>query len=123
SLREVQVGEMEGISITNIRAEGTKYTSFIAGHKDSPIRNVYLNNVYIRKERAFYKEVPANPVPECADAYPGPVMFGSAEAGDQLPAFGLYLRNVENAILRDLRVDCVEPDAREILVQESCGEV
>lgn len=116
-------GQMEGISITNVSAEGTRYPCYIVGHPDQPVRNIHVSNIRMRKARDFYKEIPEGPVPELPDQYPTPFTFGSRDRGDQLPACGLYLRNVEAATIRDFRLEGSRPDARELFVQEQCSDV
>ncbi len=128
AFRKPQAGRMERISISNLMADGTKYTSFIVGHPDQPIRNVFISNVDIRKTSEFRKEPFPVPVPACAQQYPNPFMFGSQEGGrqdcgDGLPAYGLYLRDAENIVVRDFRVDSGGKDGRELISVESCKDI
>lgn len=123
TFRVPQCGRLEGVSLTNIRAEGTKYTSFVVGQPEVPVRDVFLSNIHIRKSRDFYHAPPMEPVPEVPEGYPSPTVFGSPEAGDQLPAWGLYVRHVEGLTVRDFQAHCGETDAREVVVRQSCRDV
>jgi polygalacturonase len=123
AFRTPRPGRMEGITLSNIRADGTKYTSFVSGHPGEPICDVHLSNIHIRKRSDFYLDPPVHPVPELPEAYPSPVMFGSLEEGDQLPASGLYLRHAARITVRDFDVECLEADIRETVVEDQCTEV
>ncbi|OGV36692.1 MAG: hypothetical protein A2X48_16990 [Lentisphaerae bacterium GWF2_49_21] len=125
AFRRPQPGKMERISISNVWADGTKYTSFVVGHPEQPIKDVYLSNINIRKTSEFRPGPFPAPVPASAQQYPNPFMFGSPEGGNQdcgdgLPAYGLYLRDVENITVRDFAVDCTERDGRKIICEENC---
>ncbi len=116
-------GRMSGISLSHIRAEGTRYTSFIVGHPDQPIGDIHLSDVVIHKAHDFYSDPPPLPVPERPEGYPAPYMFGSLEEGDQLPAYGLYLRHVQGLVVRDFHIHSSGKDVRSPLVQDQCGDV
>jgi len=123
TFRAAQSGRMERIFVSNIRSDGARYTSFIVGQPDQPIDYVVLDSIHVRKKADFYRQLPQKPVPERPEEYPTPFMFGSRGTGDQLPAHGLYLRHVQRASIRDLRVDCIEPDVRPLCAQENCKDV
>lgn len=121
--RTPRSSRMEGVTISNLRAEGTQYTSFLAGLPDQPLKDVMLSNIHIRKDKGFYTEPPSSSVMDHPEAYPSPVMFGSLEEGDQLPAWGLYLRHAENVFIRDLVLGASAADVRKCLEQEFCRSV
>jgi hypothetical protein len=123
AFRTPRAGRMEGVSLTNIRADGTKYASFVVGQPGEPIRDVLLSGIRIRKAADFAGSPPGEAVPERPEAYPSPVMFGSPETGDQLPAWGFYARHVEGLVVRDFSVHTLEDDGREAAVQENCHNV
>ena len=118
--RTPRPGLMERISLSNIRADGARHTCFIVGHENQPIRDIDLTNVRIRKTDGFYSQ-PPGPLRE-PDRYPTPYMFGSRQ-GDELPACGLFLRDVRQIDLRDFRVDCLRPDVRPCISAERCDAV
>lgn len=118
---EKRPGRMKNISITNVIAEGSKYPCYAVGHPDQPIEHLYISNVNCIKTLNFHTEMPP-PVLEMPDSYPTPFTFGSRESGDQLPANGLYLRNVESATIRDFKLTALKYDCREIYFEESCRD-
>lgn len=123
SLRTPRSGTMERISISNIQADGARHTSWIVGRADQPIRDVRLRNINVRKTRDFYDAPVTTPVPELPEAYPSPCRFGRRHQGDDLPAYGLYLRHANDISVKDFRVEFTRPDAREFIVQENCSDV
>lgn len=123
--REPAAGQIERISISDVTADGVHYTSFVVGSPGSPIRDVDIRNIFVRKTHEFRPGSFPEPVRVCCEQYPNPFMFGSPDGGrqdcgDGLPASGLYFRDVERAVVRDFRLDCKEPDGRETIVIESC---
>ncbi|MEX2606111.1 MAG: glycosyl hydrolase family 28 protein [Kiritimatiellia bacterium] len=120
--REPRPGSVSGVTLANIRAEGVKYTSFVAGHPDSPVQDVRLSNIRVCKAKDFYTEHPEL-VRDQPEHYPSPVMFGSLEDGDQVPAWGLYLRHVVEITVDGMTVVTEQPDIREPVVEDHCREV
>jgi hypothetical protein len=118
-----QSGRLEDISLCNVQAEGCKYPSFVVGHDGHPVRGVMLSHLRLHKTNGFVLQPHSGFVPERLDAYPSPVMFGSVETGDELPAWGLYLRHVENVSVCNLELSSSEPDAREPLVLDNTRNV
>lgn len=94
-----------GISISRIRADDIdpRFAALIAGLPDSPVTDLILEDIEL-KFRAGIVAPPAQPLPELADAYPEPSMFGPT------PAWGLYMRHVRNVSLKGitLHTDTVE---------------
>jgi hypothetical protein len=116
-------GTMERISITNVWADATRYPCYAVGHPESRIRDLHVGNINLFKSRDFRDGPPLEPVPELPDEYPTPCTFGSRGRGDELPAKGLYLRNVEDAVIRDFRFRSAQPDGRDVLVAEKCTRI
>ena len=54
-------------------------------------------------------------VPELERAYPEGVMFGR-----NLPAWGFYLRHVDNVTFDHVDFRCEGTDARDMIVEEDC---
>jgi len=126
--RTPRAGQMERLSISNVIADGVRYTSFIVGSPGSPIRDVSVHNVFLRKGHEFRPGPFPQPVPPCADQYPSPIMFGSPDGGfrgggDGLPACGLYLRDAARVTVRDFRLEGAAPDGRPVIVHESCEDL
>lgn len=126
--REPRPGVMERIFISNVSSDGTRFTPFVVGTPSTPIRDIRLSNIHIRKTAEFCSAPSTSPVPACGEQYPNPFMFASPdggvqEIGDGLPSHGLYLRHADSVGIRDYRVDTVEHDARPLFVQEKCTDI
>lgn len=122
--REPRPGSMEDIQISNVQVHGFRQTSFITGYPGAPVRRVFLQNIQMRKTGDFYKEPIAGPVPVKPEQYPTGHMYGkNRQAGDQLPAYGLFCRHVETLRIRDFGLDCPEADARHFIALEQCQDV
>ena len=121
--RSPRPGTMENVSLSNITAEGYRYTPFVIGHPDESIRHLTLENIRLEKGYGFYDDVPPSPPP--VTGYPQPYMFGGdpTHARDGIPAHGLYMRDVKGATLRDVRVRTREPDARPMFNFERCEDI
>lgn len=121
-------GTMERVTLTNIRTDGFLFAPFVVGCPGSPVRDVVLSGIHLRKTGEFRSAPFPVPVPECGEQYPMPFMFGSPNGGrrgcgDGLPAHGLYLRDVHGLRARDFKVDCAGADARPCHVRERCRDI
>ena len=116
--RAPRAGQIEDISISNITAHGSKHPCFVVGQPGQPIRRLRLHNIQIRKTRGVCESMTAAPVPERPEAYPESWMFGSFESGDELPAFGRYLRHVTDITLHDFRTQTAAGEVRPQIVAE-----
>jgi hypothetical protein len=116
--RKPRAGKMENISIANLTAEGSKHPCFVVGQWGSPVLQVRLDNIRIHKTGGTCKSPTTDPVPERPESYPDPWMFGSFEQGDELPAYGLYLRHVEGLMLRDFHTVSAAAEVRPQFVAE-----
>jgi hypothetical protein len=85
-------GILNGIRISQVIAVGARLPSVIAGLPGSPVTNISIDNFSVSMQ-PDHKPHPEREVPEAPKEYPAPVMFG------ELPAFGIYLRHVENVSL------------------------
>jgi hypothetical protein len=113
--RPPRPGRLADVTLRGIRATGSSLASSITGLPEAPARAVRLEDVEI----ALAPGPPAGrfaerlaSVPERADAYPTPRMFGV------LPAAGLYCRHVEGLELADLRFTGAASDPRPALVAD-----
>lgn len=90
--------------------------SSITGLPGHPVRDVSLDNIVIRfggggrRERAHVPPDSLDRVPERPHDYPEFSMFG------ELPAWGFYVRHVENLRMKNIRLECLSPDFRPALV-------
>ncbi len=88
----------------------------ITGLPGHPVRDVTLENIHIRfggggaRERACVSPDSLDQVPERPADYPEFSMFG------ELPAWGFYVRHASGLRLKNIFLECVEPDFRPAFV-------
>ncbi|MBM3763251.1 MAG: hypothetical protein FJW36_23790 [Acidobacteria bacterium] len=89
-------GELSGVRLKRISANGTRYASVIAGLNDAPIRGLTIEDMIVEPvgTQPFYEK---QKVAETRTAYPEPIQFGP------IPASGFYLRHVVGLSLRQVR--------------------
>lgn len=107
--RRPRPGKIRGVLLSNIQAEGARAPAFLVGHNDEPITDVSLRDIRVCKTDGAYTTLP--PDVEQKRGYPTPYMFGR-DHKDDLPAYGLYLRNTLRVDMRDVRITSVPKDAR-----------
>ncbi|MFP4053901.1 MAG: glycoside hydrolase family 28 protein [Phycisphaerae bacterium] len=111
-------GVIEDVSITNVLArQAGPIACSVTGYPGNPVRRVHLGNIRIEQRGGTSAEDILRDVPEHSDGYPEVNMF-TRKTGKQLPAYGFYLRHVDEITLRDVAVRLAEPDAREPIVAE-----
>lgn len=89
-----RAGALESISIRNLKSTGIEFPCVISGISGMPIKNVTLENIDVQYREASERLEMENPVPEVEAQYPEFWMFGD------LPAYGLYARNVDGLVIR-----------------------
>src|SRR5512135_355951 len=92
-----KIEDVKGISLRNISVTNAMLPSSIMGLHDRPIKNVTVSGYSVRYAQA-QKAVAYNEVPFEEFSYPAARIFKN------LPAFGLYCRNVEQLHLEDITV-------------------
>ena len=101
------VGSMKRIILSNIVSSGAaQLPSIIAGVSDHPIEDLKISDVYLHQAGGAGAEMAAIEVPENAEKYPEPTMFGN------LPATGIYARHVKNVELSNIEIATENADAR-----------
>lgn len=111
-------GVFRDVSISNIVATGAGGTGcVISGIPGHYIENVRLSNVSMSFAGGGTREQALADVPEHESKYPESTMFGT------LPAFGLYVRHVQGLVLDNVRLACVEPDARPALATDDVHDM
>jgi polygalacturonase len=110
-------GTLGSIRISNIIATGAKSTSVITGLPDAPVTDVQIRGVSITMATAGKGPKTLEAVPEQPTAYPQPVMFGP------LPAFGLFLRHVENVGLSDVLFNAPAQEERPDIVADDVANL
>ena len=110
-----RTGRLRNVTVRGIRATGASYASSISGLPEAPAQGVHLVDVRIALADGLpHGRLPSrlDAIPERADAYPSPRMFGT------LPAAGLYCRHVEALRLEDLHLKGSAADQRPVLVAD-----
>ena len=102
------IGALRRISITDVEAEGIdhRFAATIAGLSSHPIAEVSLGRIRLVYAGGGTRADAARRPPELAHAYPEPSMFGVS------PAWGLWVRNVRNIDLEDIRLETRSADMR-----------
>lgn len=95
------------ITIRNVTAHDVdpRYGALIAGLENSPVETITLENITLHY-RAGAVGIPANPLPELAESYPEPSMFGPT------PAWGLYARHARNMTMRAITLVTANTESR-----------
>jgi polygalacturonase len=104
----VPIGKLRRIKLSNILVDNADpaYSCTIAGLPGNPIEDIHLSNIRIYYKGGGTKEQAEREVPENADHYPEPGMFGTA------PVYGLFVRHAKDIKISDVEFNTSEPDAR-----------
>lgn len=105
-----EYGTIRNISFKNI--EGKKLGTFgilVEGRKDSPIQNISFSNLNLHTAGGG---VLVDDFPEKPNEYPNLYYLYK-----QLPAYGMYLRHVEEITLDEVDISCKESDPRPEIIR------
>lgn len=110
-------GSARAIAISNMVASDVapEHGIFIAGCPGLPITDVSLSNIRLYSRGGGQPSWLSRDVPEMADGYPEPFLFGA------LPAWGLYVRHVQNLALGNATFTRASDDARPCAHLEDVG--
>jgi hypothetical protein len=100
-----KIDDVKDICLNNISVINAKLPSSIMGLHHKKIRNVSLNNYTVRYSET-QESIPYNKVPFEETSYPAANVFKN------LPAYGLYCRNVEELQLSNVYMYSVENETR-----------
>jgi polygalacturonase len=119
------IGKMNDILIQNVYGkEIERYGCSITGIQDAPIENIVLDNIQLTftgsntpllfegYDDKIVEELTMDIVPEKEDVYPRGEMFG------KLPAYGFYVRHINNMEFNGIRLRVQEDDKRPALVAD-----
>ena len=112
--KDPKPGTLAGINISNVVAYDAATACSITGIADHRVKNVSLSNIQITTAGGGPAELAAKELPERESSYPEATMWGP------MPVYGFFCRHVEGLRMRDVRVDCQQPDARPLL---ACDDV
>jgi len=104
-----KVGTLRRIMVDNLVSYNTGYqlSSIISGIPDYPILDLKLSNIYIQHQGGGTEEHAKIVMPENAEKYPDPGMFGPIT-----PSQGFFLRHINNLEMSHVEVQPVAADAR-----------
>lgn len=102
------IQDVQDISLSNITVMNARLPSSIMGLHNRPIRNVSISNYSVRYNDT-QAAVANNEVPFEEFSYPMAIMF------KELPAYGLYCRNVDGLRLENMRMFSVPEEKRDAL--------
>ncbi len=112
--KEHKPGTLADVNISNVVAYDAATACSITGIADHRVKNVSLSNIQITTAGGSPAELAAKELPERESSYPEATMWGP------MPVYGFFCRHVEGLRMRDVRVDCQQPDARPLL---ACDDV
>jgi hypothetical protein len=104
-----RVDDVKDISLNNITVINAKLPSSIMGLHNKKIKNISITNYTVRNSEV-QKPIPYNKVPFEEFSYPMAIMF------ENLPAYALYCRNVEELHLSNLSLYTVQNEIRPSMV-------
>lgn len=107
------IGQAQRISISNVNvynAVDDSSASIISGIPGHDIAKVELSNIHLYYKGGAAKDLDTIHVPEFEKRYPDPNKFGV------IPAYGFFIRHVNNILLRDVTVEFLKPDHRPVFI-------
>jgi polygalacturonase len=104
-----KVGTLQRIVVDNLVSynTGPRISSILSGIPDFPIRDVKISNVYIQHRGGGSADDAKIVMPEDAEKYPDPGMFGPTT-----PSQGFFLRHITNLEMSHVEVQPATPDQR-----------
>jgi polygalacturonase len=100
-------GALRRVILSNIVSSGADtIPSVIAGIPEHPVEDVKISDCYFQQMGGGGEDLARIDVPEKADAYPEPTMFG------QLPASGFFVRHAKNVEMSNVEFSNRAVDAR-----------
>jgi polygalacturonase len=99
-VRRVSISDIDAVSVD------PRYPAVISGVPGGLIEDISIRGVRLLFPGGGTADDAARKPPEAEGGYPDPDMFGP------LPAWGLYMRHVRGAVLRDIELFCAKADAR-----------
>lgn len=102
-----QIGTIKNVSINNVVIScEEKIGCSITGIPGHPVNNIHLSNIYFQSGGGGQKEDANRKIPEKEKDYPEGIMFGD------LPAYGFYIRHVQNISFIGGDLNTKNPDLR-----------
>jgi polygalacturonase len=104
-----KVGTLRRVVVDNLVSynTGSQLSSIISGILDYPILDLKLSNIFIQHQGGGSAEDAKIVMPENAEKYPDPGMFGTTT-----PSQGFFLRHVTNLEMSHVEIQPATPDQR-----------
>ncbi len=104
-----RVGTLRRVVVDNLVSynTGSHICSILSGVPDYPILDLKLSNIYIQHQGGAAPDIAKIVMPENAEKYPDPGMFGT-----DTPAQGFFLRHINNLEMSHVEVQPAQPDQR-----------
>lgn len=111
------VGQLRRVQISNVVVSDadSRYASIISGIPGHNVEDVRLNNIRILYKGGETAATAQVSPPEKETNYPEPSMFG------KIPAYGFFIRHVQNIELIDVEVSYAQEDLRPAFVLNDVG--
>jgi hypothetical protein len=108
----IPIGQLRRVLISNIVVSlpNTRQAAIITGIPGHEIEDVRFRDIQLLVPGGGTKEDAATQPPENENGYPEPNRFGP------MPAYGFFVRHVKGIELRDVEIQCAQPDARPAFV-------
>ena len=105
---------LEDIRIENVQGTGisSRYGCSVTGLPGMPVKNVVLKNINLTFDGGGTAADAERVIPELEKSYPSGKMFGT------LPAYGFFLRHVENIQMDGVTLRIIETDDRPAIVAD-----
>jgi hypothetical protein len=118
-LRDVIIENVQGTRISPVVSPVTPpvYGNSITGLENNRVENVVLRNINLEFEGGGTLEDADRVIPENEREYPGGRMFGI------LPAYGFFIRHVDNILLDNIQLRFIKEDHRPALVCDDVNEL
>jgi polygalacturonase len=115
-----KIGTLQRIVVDNLVSYNTvpHISSILSGISGSPIRDVKISNVYIQHQGGGSADDAKIVMPENAEKYPDPGMFGPTT-----PSQGFFLRHVTNLEMSHVEIQPATPDQRPSFYLEGVNRV
>ena len=114
--RNPPCGIMKNIKLNNIEAWGCSLmSSSITGQQANMPSDISLSNIIIHCSGGGLYEHTLLKVPEPSNSYPENKIFGYS-----LPAYGFYVRNIENIVFENISIILQDKDERHAFVFQNC---
>lgn len=114
-----KIGVLKDVNISNIVVynSASRAASTISGIPGHNIQNVRISNVQFVLQGGGKKQWSDRKVPERANGYPEPTMFGT------LPSYGFFIRHADGIELDNIKITTKKRDYRPVVYVEKVDDI